>query len=386
MGKRQLAVLCVCTMAIYSSIGGLVGLMPVYLTRLGVDASIIGLFLASAYLALALSNVVAGRVSDHFQRRRPFLIIGGLLASPLAWLMSQAATVGQLWALMAGLWFAIGIPMTLANILVGLSSTASQRGRTFGLLSFSSGIGLFWGGFVSGPIVDRWGFLTLFATFAGFLLLAPLAGWFVRDTVGVHDRAVSPPLRHLLGDRTFTPLFVASIVAQAANIVIFLSRPLIMDARHFDATTISRAAAIGSLLTLPLPIVIGGLADRIGRKTLIMACFLAPTLGLLIQIAATQPWHFLASSVLSTIVGVSTVAGAALLSDSFPKASLGTALALLNATPWIGIVLGLSAGGLMIRTLQMTLALLLAALLGFVALLLLLPIAEAPSEQRTGGR
>ncbi len=96
MGKRQLAVLCVCTMAIYSSIGGLVGLMPVYLTRLGVDASIIGLFLASAYLALALSNVVAGRVSDHFQRRRPFLIIGGLLASPLAWLMSRAATVGQL--------------------------------------------------------------------------------------------------------------------------------------------------------------------------------------------------------------------------------------------------------------------------------------------------
>lgn len=158
-----------------------------------------------------------------------------------------------------------------------------------------------------------------------------------------------------------------------------------MDARHFDATTISRAAAIGSLLTLPLPIVIGGLADRIGRKTLIMACFLAPTLGLLIQIAATQPWHFLASSVLSTIVGVSTVAGAALLSDSFPKASLGTALALLNATPWIGIVFGLSAGGLVIRTLQMTLALLLAALLGFVALLLLLPIAEAPSEQRTGG-
>jgi len=90
MGKRQLAALCLCT------VGGLVGLLPVYLTRLGADASRIGAFLASAYLASALSNVVAGRVSNRSQHRRRFLILGGLLVAPLAWLMSQATTVGTL--------------------------------------------------------------------------------------------------------------------------------------------------------------------------------------------------------------------------------------------------------------------------------------------------
>jgi MFS family permease len=377
MGKQQATALCVCTVVIYCGISGLVGLMPVYLTRLGADATVTGLFLASAYLALALSNVVAGRVSDRFQRRKLLLILGGVLAAPLAWLMSRATTVGPLWALMASLWFVIGVPMTMANILTGLSSASEERGRSFGLLGLSSGIGLFFGGLVSGPIVDRRGFPALFATVAGLYLLVPLAGRFVQDQAITARKVAAPIGRHIVGNRTFTLLFVASILAQAANIVIFLSRPLIMDARHFDATTISRAGAVGSLVTLPLPLVIGWLADRIGRKAVIAACFLAPPLGLLVQAAAVRPWHFWVSSVLATVLGFSTVAGAALLADTFPDASLGTALALLNATPWIGIVIGLSAGGLAIRVLQMTAALLLAALLSLVALLLLLPVAEA---------
>ena len=115
MGKRQLIALGICTMAVYSGIGGLVGLMPVYLARLGADSGITGLFLACAYLALALSNVVAGRLSARFQRRRFTLIVGGASAAPIVWLMSRATTVGQLWILMACLWFAIGVPMALAT-------------------------------------------------------------------------------------------------------------------------------------------------------------------------------------------------------------------------------------------------------------------------------
>jgi MFS family permease len=382
MGKRQLIALSICTFAVYSGIGGLVGLMPVYLARLGADPGITGLFLACAYLALALSNVVAGRFSERFRRRKLPLIVGGVAAVPIVWLMSRATGVGQLGLLMACLWFAIGVPMTMANILIGLSSEATHRGRNFGLLSLSSGLGLFAGGLVSGPIVDRRGFPALFAAFALVYLLIPAAGVFVRDQAAEIERATAAPnMGEVVGNRTFAALFVASILAQAANVIIFLSRSLIMDARHFDATAISRASAIGSLVTLPLPLVIGWLVDRLGRKMAIVACFLAPILGLLVQVGASEQWHFWISSILSMVLGFSTVAGSALLTDRFHAASVSTALSLLGATPWIGLVIGLSVGGLAIRALQMTPALLLAALVGLGALLLLLPVSERPSER-----
>jgi MFS family permease len=381
MSRKVLLALCLCNVVIYVGIGGLVGLMPVYLTRLGADATITGLFLASAYLSLALSNIAAGRLSDRFQRRKVFLILGGTMAAPVAGLMSQATSVGPLWLLMACLWFAIGIPMAMVNILTGLCSDAANRGRSFGLLSLSSGLGLFAGGLVSGRIVDRWGFPTLFALFAALCLLIPLAGIFIHDGVVQTGSAIAVPARrNIFSNRTFTLLFAASILAQAANILIFLTRPLIMEARHFDATTIGSAAAVGSLVTLPLPLLIGWLTDKIGRKAIIVACFLAPSLGLAVQAAAVHPWHFWISSLLSTVLGFSTVAGSALLADLFPAELLSRALSLLSATPWIGIVIGLSAGGTAIQVLEMMPALVLALLLSLVAILLLTPVGEPVPE------
>ncbi len=71
----------------------------------------------------------------------------------------------------------------------------------------------------------------------------------------------------------------------------------------------------------------------------------------------------------------------ALVTDMFWEKSLSTALSLLNATPWIGIVIGLSFGGFAIRVFQMTPALMLAALLSLVAILLLIPVSEHEPER-----
>ena len=373
MSKRQIIALCICNIVIYSGISGLVGLMPIYLEQLGADATVTGFFLAFVYLSLALSNITGGWLSGWLQRRKTLLILGGLLAVPIAWLMSQTSAVGPLLLLMVGLWFTTGISMTMVTILTGLSSEATHRGRNFGLLSLSTGLGLFLGGWISGPIVDRWGFPALFAAFAAFYLLLPAAGWFVEDRGGGQPerKAAVSGFHGIFSERTFTILFAASILAQAANIMIFLSRPLIMNALDFDLSTISRTAAIGSLVTLPLPLILGWLTDRIGRKPIIVACFLAPTLGLLVQVTAVHLWQFWVSSILYTVVGASIVVGSALVSDIFVEEARSVPLALLNATPWIGIVAGLSAGGIAMNVFQIRPALLLAMLPGIVAILLL---------------
>src|SRR5512133_1942009 len=148
MSKRQTLTLGICNVVIFYGIGGLVGLMPIYLERLGASSTVTGFFLALVYLSLALSNIGTGWLSGRIERRKLLLISGGVLAAPLAWLMSRATTVGQLQILMVFLWFVTGLSMTMVNILAGRSVEAAHRGRSFGLLGLCSGFGSFLGGLV----------------------------------------------------------------------------------------------------------------------------------------------------------------------------------------------------------------------------------------------
>jgi MFS family permease len=105
-----------------------------------------------------------------------------------------------------------------------------------------------------------------------------------------------------------------------------------------------------------------------------VATFIGPIAGLLVTAGAIEVWHFWVASILQTIMGVSVVVGSSYITDTFPEESLGTALSLLNSTPWIGIVIGLSTGGMAISTFGMIPTLLISAVISFIALLLLLPM------------
>src|SRR5690348_17292550 len=112
MTKKQLIALFICN-AICAAYGiALTGLMPVYATRLGADSALAGLYLAFAFLALAVSTVVAGQLSDRFQQRKRMLIISAAVIVPLTWLMGQADSLAPLMILTAVTWFAAGFTIT----------------------------------------------------------------------------------------------------------------------------------------------------------------------------------------------------------------------------------------------------------------------------------
>lgn len=93
---------------------------------------------------------------------------------------------------------------------------------------------------------------------------------------------------------------------------------------------------------------------------------------------AGQLWQFWVASILQTIIGMSTVVSSALVTDMFVDESLDTALSLLDATIWIGIVIGLSAGGAAITLLGMTPTLAVSVLisLGATGLLLTMTVPQ----------
>jgi len=376
MAKKQLAALFMCSLIVFTVGSGLIPLLPIYAGRLGADSILTGYYLSSAFLALAISSVFAGWLSNRFQHHKSILIASGILMIPTAWLMGQVTSFLALSILTAILWFLAGIVVTTVNILTGLFVEGSERGRIFGIIGLAAPLGGILGGLASGAIVDRWGYQTLFTVDALFYILMPLFGLLLKDKPATSRLAKTSVVlsQNVMMSRAFLFLFFASVLAHIANSQIVLGRSLIMDGHKFDATAISGSGAIGSIISLPFPVFIGWLSDRLGRKPLIMICYLASLIGLAVLASASDLWHFWVAMALQSIIGAGVAVGSALITDLVPRDSLATPLSWYGATQFIGYVVGFGAMGTVINWVGLTTSLMIGIVLCLFALFLLVVV------------
>jgi MFS family permease len=387
MSRKQLITLFVGNLVPFTIGGGILPLLPVYLTRLGADPAQTGDFLAFAFFTLFTGTMVAGWLSDRFQRRKTQLILAGVALVPAVWLMGQASSLGQLMVWVAIVWFIGGVGVTTISILTGLFADERERGRIFGIIGSAVALGSVIGGLTSGPIVDRWGFQALFALTALFSIILPLSGLFLSDKVVARSQhqATSSAARGVLTSKVFLLLFFASNIAFIANSALILAKPLIMDQLRFDATAISGTAMVGGLISLPLPFLTGWLSDRFGRKPFLIFLYLTTMVGLIVMPFALQLWLFWVATALQIAISASIAVGSALVTDLVPQETLGVALAWFGATNWIGFVVGFAGTGNAIKAFGMTTTLILGVLLCVLAIVLLIPIHQPSSMVQVDG-
>ena len=79
------------------------------------------------------------------------------------------------------------------------------------------------------------------------------------------------------GERNFSIIFAARHLGAGCEYYDF-SQPAagLMNGLHFNLTVISRRGAIGSLVTLPLPLALGWLTDRVARKPILLGLLPGP--------------------------------------------------------------------------------------------------------------
>jgi MFS transporter, DHA1 family, multidrug resistance protein len=374
--KKQLIALFMSSLVTFTVGGGLVPLLPIYATRLGADSVLTGYYLAFAFLALSISSVFAGWLSDRLQRRKALLIGAGVLMIPTTFLMGQVTTILGLAILTTILWFLAGIVVTMVSLLTGLFVHEMERGKVFGTIGLAAPLAGIIGGFGSGPIVDRWGYPALFTVAAIVYILLPLCGLLLADKPAVvkAPKTVKSDSQRVMLSRAFLFLFFASVLAHIANSQIVLGRSLIMDSQSFDATAISSSGAIGAIISLPFPVFIGWLSDRIGRKPLIMICYLASLIGLAVLASSSSLWHFWVAMALQSIIGAGVAVGSALITDLVPRDALATPLSVYGSTQFIGYVVGFGGMGTVIQLVGLSMSILLGILLCIVALILLISV------------
>ena len=265
----------------------------------------------------------------------------------------------------------------MTNTLAGLSAGEAERGRVFGILASTGGIGMLIGGLVSGPVVDRFGYSGLFIVAALFNAIMPIGALFLEDR---KIQRVAGPRREtssvysIVQSRGFILLVVASVIAFAINGMQSLARSLIMDQGHFLAADISSTVAVAGLVSIPFPLVIGWLSDRVGRKSLIIVGYLATAACVLVLSISTSLWHFWLSTALATLTGASFAVSLAMVTDLVPAEGLGTGMALFGVTSFIGLIIGSELAGTAIQGLGMSPSLLLGGLSGAIAAVLVVLI------------
>ena len=379
IGKQQLFALFGCSLVGWTIAQGTLAVLPLYAVRLGADPASTGTYLSFAFLALTLGTLAAGWLADTLQRRRALILLAGALNIPATWLMGQATALWQLALLTAIVWFLIGVGFTTINILAGLFAGAAERGKIFGMLAVNTSLGALVGGLVSGPIVQQWGYAAFFSAAALCWALQPALALLLEDTVIARTgRAVgaSVPARPAFGG-AISLFLLANVIAFAGGFVAVLARPLQMDTLGFSLAAISSAVAVGGAMTLPFPLVLGWLSDRLGRYGVIMLCFLAGATGLIMLALSVSLLHFWAASILLAGVGVSLGVGAALVTDLVAQASLGRALAWYGFAPTTGGILGFLLTGYAIEMVGTTATLVAAALLTLVAVALIMQVRRA---------
>lgn len=386
MSRRQLAALFLVRLVGYSLGNGLIPLLPVYARRLGASPDLVGYYLSFSYFAIAAGTLAGGWLADRLDRRKALLLAAGVVAVPALWLMGRAAGLWQLAALTAIVWLMFGVGGAQGTILAALFAQESERGKVFGILGLAPGLGSLLGGLTVGVLADQWGYPTMFLTLAAFCVLWPLFALLVEDrkVLAATGRGVPPARSEARLPGGLFLLLLASIVVFATNFGQLLGRSLAMNELGFGATAISSTQAISGATTLPLPVILGLLSDRLGRKPALVLSYLAGMAGLLVLAMASSFWHFALAASLATALSASNAVGSALTRDLIPKEAIGRGMAAFNATTWAGGIVGFAGAGYAVRSLGVSTTFISAALLPLLAIALLIPIREARREVERG--
>jgi MFS family permease len=378
LSKKQLSLLFFCSVVSWAAGSGLTPLLPVYALKLGASQAVAGYYFSLAFAALAAGTFLGGWLVDKLQRRKLLMILFGAVVAPLLWAMGRANNVPQLTAATTASWFMLGMVGPPGLALAGLYAPQDRRGKIFGILGMSGGLGTFVGGLIVGPMVDRWGYPTMFTVLALFYLALPAGALFLEDKRIEQVPKASAPRRRE-SSRLGTAFFVL-LLAHFAVIIVHgtgtMGRSLAMNALGLSAAALTGAVSVAGLVGLPFPFILGWLSDRLGRKRLMIVCYALYAIAMVVFAVSKSMWHFWVATMLMAVGQDSATVGTAFVTDLVPPEALGRGLSMFNGIFWVGMVAGLAVAGYAIQNLGVPAVMFISAALPLIGIFLVISIRE----------
>jgi MFS transporter, ACS family, hexuronate transporter len=359
---------------------GTLPLLPLYAIDRGGSQASSGLFLAFAFLCLALGNMAPAMLPKTFHHRRLVLIACGIPFSVLTWLSGRVTDVLQLAIVTGVLWFSGGVLFSQTSTLIGLAAPEKERGTAFGILGMTNGLGMLVGGLAVGYIADRFGYRGVFNALAPLGILIVLGGVLCVEPRG---SALNEPEETAIPAANGRPisgllilLFLAQLIIAVTNGPGNLGRSFSMSAAKFSKSAITSTAALQGLVSLCLPLVMGWLSDRFGRRWMLIVSCAAIAVALVLLGFSRSLWQFFVFAVLFSFFSIPQGIGPSLIVDLDPAGNVGRRVSLYGSMFWIGSIAGMASAGYAIERMGTVTPMLLSCVLPVTSAILLLFVRE----------
>jgi MFS family permease len=267
----------------------------------------------------ALTNYLAGRLSDRFGRKH-VLVGGWIIATPVPFLLMWAPSWA--WILFANALLGVSQGLTWSTTVIMKIDLAgpNKRGLAMGLNEFAGYFAVAASALATGLVAARWGlrpqpFYLGVAFVAIGLLLSALVVRETKQHVAVESKLHAAPSseaqpsqreifwRTTLGDRDLSSVTQAGLVNNLNDGMAWGLFPLFFAAARMDLGQIGTLAAIYPATWGISQLVTGALSDRVGRKWLIASGMWTQSVGIAAVIVARS---FAGFALGAALLGVGT--------------------------------------------------------------------------------
>jgi multidrug resistance protein len=351
--NRVLAWMCALTFVNQLGFGSIVPVVPLYARQFDVPLSAIGLTIAVYGLARFLVNLPAGLVSDRLGRRYALALGGAITVVGNVFCAISPSYLPFLIArFIAGL--GAGFVLAASQIMLADISTPERRGRIMatysGVFSFAVGIGPLAGGLLAdygGLSAPFWGYALMGAGAAALAWLCVPETRMLRTATGAQSSASKPSflaqVRLMAGRPGFMPIAFVSFMAFFSRTGgLFTLIPVIGQERlSLGPDEIGLGLATISVMAIILAYPSGVLADRFGRKIVIVPATLLTGVSFLLFLAAPSfLWFMAACTVWAIAGGIGGAAPSAYAADIAPPGMNAAAMSTFRMLSETGYVLG----------------------------------------------
>jgi len=381
MKKRILVPLFLINFIVYFIGTGLMPILPLYASRFGISSSGSGLYIAFIFGAITLGTVLTGRIAYRYSIRGIFLV-AGILGIPALALLGRSTDFWQVVLLTAAVWFLAGVGTALVNVQAGLHTTRDKRGQSFSLMFLALPAASLVAGVTIGRLVE-WGSYRLM-----FDVLAIIWAAWPFLTILLPNERPEQELSEItekkdVGRPAFSALFYLLVVATILSATTFyltrLGTSFSLAFLGFSPSAVASTSAVGGLVALLAIYLIATLANRLGRRQILILGYAFAVAATVTMSVAGELWHFwLATAMLYMARSINGAVTPALATDLLTRENLGRGLPYLSAGNWLAGIFGSAIAGIGIDNLgQMNLFLLAGGLAASAALLMgLYPISR----------